>query len=190
MRASNRETKPLFFLENSLISASSAAVIFSLIRVFLPTLDRALVENQQQQSGEGRLRKKAEQSPLLRGRIAPRGAARAQVPRSAARRVPVSGCAACSRQPLEAARVESEGPFSPISRREPVCVSWVVGFLPTFPPCAVPRHCSLLAGRTQASEPPYCGHPSLMIIVLPLASPPSVLVLAKNSTDPTRALLG
>jgi hypothetical protein len=31
-----------------------------------------------------------------RGRIAPRGAARAQVPRSAARRVPVSGCAAQS----------------------------------------------------------------------------------------------
>src|SRR2546425_1482851 len=30
----------------------------------------------------------------LRGRIAPRGAARAQVPRSAARRVPVSGWAA------------------------------------------------------------------------------------------------
>jgi uncharacterized protein DUF4158 len=34
--------------------------------------------------------------PLLRGRIAPRGAARAQGPRSAARRVPVSGWAAQS----------------------------------------------------------------------------------------------
>ena len=31
---------------------------------------------------------------LIRGRIAPRGAARAQVPRSAARRVPISGGAA------------------------------------------------------------------------------------------------
>jgi len=47
MRASNRETKLHFFLENSLLPVSSAAVIFSLICVFLPTLDRALVENQQ-----------------------------------------------------------------------------------------------------------------------------------------------
>src|SRR2546425_7317723 len=65
----------------------------------------------------------------LRGRIAPRGAARAQVPRSAARRVPVSGCAASSRQPLAAASAESEGPFWPINRRERVCVSWGGGFI-------------------------------------------------------------
>jgi hypothetical protein len=54
---------------------------------------------------------------LCRGRRAPRGAARAQAPRSAARRVPVSGCAASSRQSLAAASVESEGPQSPLSRR-------------------------------------------------------------------------
>ena|SRR5437879_418767 len=47
---------------------------------------------------------------FIRGRIAPRGAARAQGPRSAARSVPLSGCAAISRRPLEAASAESEGP--------------------------------------------------------------------------------
>ena len=57
-------------------------------------------------------------SSITRGRIAPRGAARAQGPRSAARRVPLSGCAASSRQPLAAASAESEGPKSPIIRRE------------------------------------------------------------------------
>jgi len=60
---------------------------------------------------------------FLRGRIAPRGAARAQGPRSAARRVPLSGSAARSRQPLEAASAESEGPSSPMIRRDRVCVS-------------------------------------------------------------------
>src|SRR5436190_19300209 len=55
---------------------------------------------------------------LLRGRIAPRGAARAQGPRSAARRVPLSGWAARSRQPRAAASAESEGPIWPIIRRE------------------------------------------------------------------------
>src|SRR5262249_43836527 len=64
-----------------------------------------------------------------RGRIAPRGAARAQGPRSAARRVPCSGGAAEARAPRgrpprAAARAESEGPFLPIIRRERVCVSW------------------------------------------------------------------
>jgi len=56
------------------------------------------------------------------GRIAPRGAARAQVLRSAARRGPVSGRAAYSRPPLAAASAESEGPNLPISRRERVRV--------------------------------------------------------------------
>src|SRR5712692_10076395 len=60
----------------------------------------------------------------------------AQAPRSAARRVPVSGCAASSRQPLEAASAESEGPFWPISRRERVCVFWGAGFFTSSPaPC-------------------------------------------------------
>src|SRR5262245_15166242 len=36
---------------------------------------------------------------------------------------------------------------------------------------------------------PYCGHASLLIMVLPLASPLSVFVLVKNSTDLMRALL-
>src|SRR5262245_9170285 len=50
--------------------------------------------------GEGMELCRRERPPLpfddLRGRIAPRGAARAQVPRSAARRMPVSGWAAPS----------------------------------------------------------------------------------------------
>jgi hypothetical protein len=45
-----------------------------------------------------------------------------------------------SRPPLEAASAESEGPSSPIARRERGCVSWGVVFVTTFQPWALPRH--------------------------------------------------
>ena len=58
-----------------------------------------------------------------------------------------------SRQPLEAASAESEGPQSPISRRERVCVSWGAGFF-TFSPALCCDTTLILVGWTQASELP------------------------------------
>src|SRR5215831_14901907 len=64
-----------------------------------------------------------------------------------------------SRQPLAAASAESEGPNSPIIRRERA--AGLGGRLfRLLRPCAVTRHASLLVfggGRPQASELPFPG---------------------------------
>jgi hypothetical protein len=83
----------------------------------LEALGYSLQANRKTQEGADHPDRDA-QFLFIRGRIAPRGAARAQVPRSAARRVAGSGWAARSRPPLAAASAESEGPKSPIIRRE------------------------------------------------------------------------
>jgi transposase IS116/IS110/IS902 family protein len=70
------------------------------------------------------------------------------------RRVPVSGCAVSSRQTLEAASAESEGPSSPIVMRERVCVSWWGGFRHNLS-ALYSASILLLVGWTQASELPY-----------------------------------
>ena len=74
-------------------------------------------------------------------------------PREAQRAACRSAAARRSRQPRAAASAESEGPVSPVSGRERVCVSWGAGFF-TFSPAPCCDTTLILVGWTQASELP------------------------------------
>src|SRR5262245_37682293 len=89
---------------------------------------------------------------LLRGRIAPRGARPSTGPekRSAPRAGPRLG--GLSRPPRAAASAESEGPSSPLTRRERACVG--VGRCLTAPDCAL--YSFWWGGRRRASLPETC----------------------------------
>src|SRR5262249_30930907 len=99
---------------------------------------------------------------VLRGREMPPRAysAEGHTPEHRSREAQRAACRSAagrrSRQPLEAASAESEGPNSPIIRRErAACFGGRLSSL--LRPCAVTRHASLLVfgeGRPQASELP------------------------------------